>query len=286
MGDGDWLDLLDDKLLTPARQAAARDSGDNSNAEAAATPSVMDAPAAPAVMPASSDDVGAQTLDTSSHDVAPRAPVNKKAARRGSGDAINIRIALSRRGVQLTLAALAALPLTCALLAVALALLSPLPTDKMAQVCDAAPAAAVPASPFPCPPQPPSSTAGVTWQVLHGSPPLDASSPVALRPPAVPQSAFGIPAPLPVVYTLAFWHIEDASHHDTSCGDWSALLLRGRDDSDRAPGIFLHRERFLHLRHASLDDVNVGIHATHACGYARRAWHHTALVVNRTSMVY
>jgi hypothetical protein len=164
------------------------------------------------------------------------------------------------------------------------------PPHKMTQVCDAEPAAvatAAAASLFSAPPQlsSSSSAAGLTWQVLHGSPPLDASLPVALRPPAVPLSAFGS-VPPPVVYTLAFWHIDDASYHDPSCGDWSALLLRGHDDSDRAPDIFLHRERFLHLRHASLDDVNVGIHATHACRYARRAWHHTALVVNRTSMVY
>jgi hypothetical protein len=93
MGNGDWLDLLDDKLPTPARQAAARDSGDNSNADVAAT-SMIDVPAAPVVMP-SSRDAGVQTLDTSSRDVAPRAPVDNKAARRGGGDAIKIRIALS-----------------------------------------------------------------------------------------------------------------------------------------------------------------------------------------------
>jgi hypothetical protein len=145
------------------------------------------------------------------------------------------------------------------------------------------------------------SPPAVAWQVLHGAPALDISSFTVLPKPSIPLlDASGDAAAPPVAYTLAFWHTDDGeldedeyreclgSDDPPSCGDWSALLVRGSfsDNVPRAPGVFLHRAtRRLLIQHASARDGGAHI-ATRRGAHPARVWNHVGVVVNRTTLSY
>ena len=128
-------------------------------------------------------------------------------------------------------------------------------------------------APAPSPPADPKATLVATGKALQV-----AETDVSVSPP-VALGTSGVDTTQPVAYTISmFINIEKTS------GAWRTLFLRGANDSDRKPGIFITPNALtFHFRHGTDNNGNFGLDAT-AAGATAGQYTHVAFVNDGTTM--
>lgn len=146
----------------------------------------------------------------------------------------------------------------------------PPPPDMTTYGPSAAPSTVAAAS---APPADPKATLIATGKALQV-----AEMDVSVSPP-VALGTSGVDTTQPVAYTISmFINIEKTS------GSWRNLFLRGANDSDRKPGIFITPNALtFHFRHGTDNNGNFGLDAT-AAGATAGQYTHVAFVNDGTTM--